>query len=114
MKNVLLICQSQDGSYINLLHAALKPLQCNLTVVTGKTLDIENGVTIVEAPKYNSASFKSRFKTWFSYVKFAKKFLKENIDRFDFYDRAKKAYAVVVTGEGAIYANILLKKGVVK
>ena len=38
----------------------------------------------------------------------------ELVERFAFYDRAKKAYAVVVTGEGAIYANILLKKGVVK
>ncbi|MFZ7240593.1 L-fucose mutarotase [Avibacterium avium] len=34
------------------------------------------------------------------------------IDRFDFYDRAKQAYAVVVTGECAKYGNIILKKGV--
>lgn len=34
-------------------------------------------------------------------------------ERFAFYDRAKKAYAVVATGETAIYANIILKKGVV-
>ncbi len=38
----------------------------------------------------------------------------EFIDRFGFYERAKKAYAVIATGETAIYANILLKKGVVK
>lgn len=38
----------------------------------------------------------------------------EFIERFDFYERAKKAYAVIATGETAIYANILLKKGVVK
>lgn len=38
----------------------------------------------------------------------------EFIQRFDFYERAKKAYAVVATGETAIYANIILKKGVVK
>ncbi len=37
----------------------------------------------------------------------------EYIERFDFYERAKKAYAVIATGETAIYANILLKKGVV-
>ena len=36
-----------------------------------------------------------------------------NIDRFDFYDRAKKAYAVIATGESAIYANIILVKGVI-
>ncbi|MBQ8514412.1 MAG: L-fucose mutarotase [Ruminococcus sp.] len=37
----------------------------------------------------------------------------EFVERFDFYERAKKAYAVVATGETAIYANIILKKGVV-
>ena len=37
-----------------------------------------------------------------------------NIERFAFYERAKKAYAVIATGEGAVYANIILKKGVIK
>jgi L-fucose mutarotase len=34
------------------------------------------------------------------------------IERFAFYDRARKAFAVVMTGETATYANIILKKGV--
>lgn len=34
------------------------------------------------------------------------------IDRFAFYDRAKDAFAVVMTGELAKYGNIILKKGV--
>ena len=38
----------------------------------------------------------------------------EMMERFAFYERAKKAYLVIATGETAIYANILLKKGVVK
>jgi L-fucose mutarotase len=33
------------------------------------------------------------------------------IDRFAFYDRARQAYAVVVTGEVRKYGNVLLKKG---
>lgn len=37
----------------------------------------------------------------------------QNIERFAFYERAKSAYAVVATGEKALYANIILKKGVV-
>ncbi|MBS4888974.1 MAG: L-fucose mutarotase [Anaerococcus vaginalis] len=37
-----------------------------------------------------------------------------NIERFKFYERAKEAFAVVHTGETALYANIILKKGVVK
>ena len=36
----------------------------------------------------------------------------ERIDRFDFYDRAEKAFAVLMTGETAKYGNIILKKGV--
>jgi L-fucose mutarotase len=36
----------------------------------------------------------------------------ERIDRFAFYDRARGAFAVVMTGELAKYGNILLKKGV--
>jgi len=35
------------------------------------------------------------------------------VERFAFYDRARKAYCVVATGESALYANIILKKGVV-
>ncbi len=38
----------------------------------------------------------------------------EHVERFAFYERAKAAYAVVATGESALYANIILKKGVVK
>ncbi len=34
------------------------------------------------------------------------------IERFAFYERAKKAYAVVMTGETVKYGNIIIKKGV--
>ncbi|WP_163538198.1 L-fucose mutarotase [Gracilibacillus sp. YIM 98692] len=34
-------------------------------------------------------------------------------ERFAFYERAKKSYAIVATGEKALYANIILKKGVI-
>lgn len=36
-----------------------------------------------------------------------------NIERFAFYDEAKKVYAIIATGETALYANIMLQKGVV-
>ena len=36
----------------------------------------------------------------------------ERVERFAFYERAKKAYAVVLSGEVAQYGNIILKKGV--
>lgn len=35
------------------------------------------------------------------------------IERFAFYEEAQKAYAIIVTGEMALYANILLQKGLV-
>ena len=35
------------------------------------------------------------------------------MERFAFYEAAKKAYAIVATGESAIYANIILQKGVI-
>lgn len=35
------------------------------------------------------------------------------IERFAFYEEASKAYAIVTTGESALYANIMLQKGVV-
>lgn len=34
------------------------------------------------------------------------------IDRFAFYERARNAFAIVITGELAKYGNIILKKGV--
>ncbi|MBP3961481.1 RbsD/FucU family protein [Paenibacillus lignilyticus] len=37
----------------------------------------------------------------------------EMIERFEFYDRARKAYAIIATSESALYANLILKKGVI-
>lgn len=38
----------------------------------------------------------------------------ERIERFAFYERARQAFAVVATGERALYGNLLLKKGVIR
>ena len=35
-------------------------------------------------------------------------------ERFEFYEQAKKCYCILQSGETAIYANIILQKGVVK
>jgi L-fucose mutarotase len=56
---------------------------------------------------------------WETYKKIIQKFPNkknkiEYIERFAFYERAKKAYAVVATSETALYANIVLKKGVIE
>lgn len=56
---------------------------------------------------------------WKTYSEILNKYEPDNCDieyteRFAFYERAKNAYAIIATGEEAVYANILLKKGVVK
>ena len=56
---------------------------------------------------------------WAEYDKVLNKYEPDHHDidmteRFAFYERAKNAYLIIATGETAIYANILLKKGVVK
>ena len=38
----------------------------------------------------------------------------EQLERMHFYEEAKKAYAIVATGESALYANIMLQKGVIE
>jgi len=67
------------------------------------------------------SSDKGKIKTpiWEEYERIAKASEDTNyrgyglIERFAFYERAKKAYAIIATGEKALYANILLRKGIV-
>jgi L-fucose mutarotase len=60
----------------------------------------------------------SRPAIWNEYREIIQRFEKfsdfEYVERFAFYERARQAYAVVATSEGAAYANIILKKGLVK
>ena len=55
---------------------------------------------------------------WKEYEKIGEKHDKNvkigHIDRFAFYERATTAFVVIATGEEAVYANIILKKGVIK
>jgi len=55
---------------------------------------------------------------WNKYKEILKK-SKENfnigkLERFKFYKRASQSYCVVASGEQALYANVILKKGVIK
>lgn len=38
----------------------------------------------------------------------------EPVERFAFYERAKATYATIATGERRLYANIIVKKGVIR
>lgn len=76
--------------------------------------------TFVEAPVVlmDNGNEESRPEIWMEY----NKIITENegaktfalAERFAFYERAKSAYAVVSTGEKSLYANIIIKKGVVE
>jgi L-fucose mutarotase len=37
----------------------------------------------------------------------------ERMERFAFYERVRNAYAIVLTGETALYGNVILKKGII-
>ena len=54
---------------------------------------------------------------WKSYEETARKYDDNvrigHLERFEFYERAKNAYAVIATGESVIYANLIIKKGVI-
>ena len=55
---------------------------------------------------------------WDEYAKIVEKYEPGtkigHIERFKFYDEAKKAYVIIATSEAALYANVILQKGVVK
>lgn len=56
---------------------------------------------------------------WETYRKIGFKYEKdglreEAVQKPEFYQRGAKCYACIATGEGALYANVILKKGVVK
>lgn len=56
--------------------------------------------------------------TWKEYTKILSEryenFELGKIERFNFYNRTKSAYAVIMTGEERVYGDLLLTKGVVK
>ena len=94
-------------------HGGAKMLEAILTVVPLDTYAKENFVLMQVVPGDNV-----RPTIWEDYKKIAEA-KDPNVragfeERFAFYERAKKAYAIVATGEGAVYANIILKKGVIQ
>ena len=95
-----------DGHDVpTLLESVLKLLPLDTYVEAPVTLmEVVKGDTVVPT-------------IWEDYKKIIAKYDSnasiENIERFAFYERAKSAYAVVMTSETALYANIILKKGVV-
>ncbi len=62
---------------------------------------------------------KSRPPIWSEFEKIIKKFHPdfndfEYVKRFDFYERSRNAYAIISTTESALYACLILKKGILE
>lgn len=80
--------------------------------------DAHNAIQVMEVVP-NDKNSSPRPPIWNEYDEILKKHEPENfalspVERFAFYEKAKKAFAVIATSETAIYANIILKKGVVQ
>lgn len=94
-----------DGlSAVELLDAILE--------VTPLEEDIENPVMLMACDKDLD------IKIWDEYKKVIAKHNDQVsvgfLERYDFYKQAKKAYCIVQTGEEAIYANVIIRKGVIE
>lgn len=103
-KNAIVI--RMDGHGVpEILEAVLKVMPLDQYV--------EKPITLMERCEGDNADVS----IWEKYVKLAEAedsrgrnaFTK--LERFDFYDEAKKSYAVIATSETSQYANIILKKG---
>ena len=73
---------------------------------------VDDNFVFIETPP----SYTEEPPIWESYRRIARErdpsVSEVHIDRLDFYERTKNAYAVIATGEEALYACVILKKGV--
>jgi len=95
-----------DGIHITDLLEAIMPLFELDTYVPHPLIMMEPVSGDALEPRVE-ASYLERIRKEFPGVPAVKR-----LDRFAFYDRAAKAFAVVMTGETAKYGNIILIKGV--
>ena len=76
---------------------------------------VEKPVSLMEVMKGDNA----KTPIWDTYKEIIAKHDKRGadtvgtIERFKFYEKAKTAYAIIATSEKAIYANVMLQKGVI-
>ncbi|MGC8972528.1 MAG: L-fucose mutarotase [bacterium] len=121
------LCEMGHGDEILLADANYPAESCGPKVIRADGLDIPSLLsailklfpldTYAEENVILMSPDKERPPIWEKYEEILKTSGEEvrigTLSRFDFYDRAKKSYAIVATGERALYANIILKKGVI-
>lgn len=112
-----------DGHYPAASHAqrlirqdglgALELLPAILSLLPIDTY-VASGIALMAVPKGEAEpAIWKEFNRVFSQAPVENKRM-DYLERSAFYERGKKAYAILATGEKAIYANIILRKGVVK
>lgn len=113
-----------DGNYPGASNAK-KLLRCdglgvveileNILTLIPLDKTVDKSVSLMEVPEDDSYEPV----IWNEFENILKKSDEDNIaieylERFDFYERGKNAYAIVATSESALYANVILKKGVIE
>lgn len=95
-------------------HGVPEILDAILTVFPLDTY-VEKPVNLMEVMKGDTVETP----IWDSYKEIVEKYDDRgaaavgNIERFAFYEEAQTAYAIIATSETALYANVMLQKGVV-
>lgn len=95
-------------------HSATEILDAVLAVFPLDTY-VENPVSLMQVMPGDDVETP----IWDEYCSIVKKYDERGakvfgeIERFAFYEEAKKCYAIIATGESALYANIILQKGVI-
>jgi L-fucose mutarotase len=99
----LIRCDGQGNPKI--LEAVLKFLPLDQ--------DVKHPVALMAVPPGNKTSKPTIWEEYRKIIKASGENFSdfELVEKFAFYERAQKAYAVVASGEKTLYANIILKKG---
>lgn len=95
-------------------HGGKEVLEAVLSLIPLDTYSEQNLILMKKVPGDDCPT-----PIWSEYEKIAQSVEGDSLklsfeERFAFYERAKKAYAVISTGESALYANVIIKKGVIK
>ncbi|MBN9044712.1 MAG: ribose ABC transporter [Rhizobiales bacterium] len=73
---------------------------------------VDKPATVMQAPHETPAIF-GEFETIIAAAE-GRRIAVEAIERFAFYERARRSFAIIRTGERRLYGNIIFKKGVIR
>ena len=104
-----------DGNFPGASMA--KPNNCVFLRADGHGVPVEHPVMIMQVAEKDKGM---EIPIWDEYKKIVAKYDARgeaafgSYERFEFYDEARKTYCILQSGETAIYANVILQKGVIK